>query len=796
MDETGIIVTSRTTDPVTIAGLAVALIALVGLLCWFNQALVVSVLGSGRVALSPDTALCVFLMGVLLIVPARPVQTVLVGAVGLVLAVGAFLPSGMGPLVALLMAASLASLLLRPWPAGCAGVASAGLAAAALLAVLPGGVPLAATFCCLILFAGVLLGSAPRAPVVKTLFGGSRVPQLLRSLAAGIYFVFVASVAREIYLSGLGRGTPFLTYFPAIMIAAILADSSAGLVAAVGATAATFFWVEQGTPTGPEVVALVLFLLSSGFVLVISAGWQRAMRQSEESRKREQQQMAELRTLLHALEVNEERLRLATESIHDSIWDWDLTTGIVYRSATWWTMLGYAQPEGSATLGETRSLIHPDDRARVAKASREAIEKGSHYRVEARMKHADGSWIWVESRGRVSATDAAGTPTRVSGVNTNIHARKEAEQEKERLQVRLQRAQKMESLGILAAGIAHDMNNILGAILTLASSYLLLHKEPTQTAQSFEKISRASKRGREMVKGLLGFSRQTPMVQELFDLNDLITEEMGFLKQTILGPVKLELDLDPKPMAVRGDPNAIKNLLMNLCVNSVDAMADPGTITVRTRSKADSSIEVRVIDDGAGMTPDVLSKALDPFFTTKAMGKGTGLGLTTAFGTVQNHGGQLEIQSSPGKGTTVIISLPEADRGAAEVPVPPEAPAKARSLRILLVDDDTMMLEASSELVGLMGHQVLSATSGEAALGLLEGGAVDLVILDMTMPGLGGRGTLPLLRGLYPDLPVVLATGLADESAQALVGQFDRVALLAKPYDYTEIRTMIAAMTG
>ena len=229
---------------------------------------------------------------------------------------------------------------------------------------------------------------------------------------------------------------------------------------------------------------------------------------------------------------------------------------------------------------------------------------------------------------------------------------------------------------------------------------------------------------------------------------------------------------------------------MNLCVNATDAMAEGGTLTLRTANLGDSQVEVVVEDTGCGMTPEVLDRALDPFFTTKAMDKGTGLGLSMAFTTMQAHAGHLSLQSKPGLGTRVCLRFPASvTRDLDGKTSLPPAPSAAPGLSVLLVDDDQLIRLATRMLLEVLGHGVQAAASGEEALALLEKGfRPEAVILDMNMPGLGGKGTLPQLRALCPTVPVILATGRADQEALDLVAAHARVTLLAKPFDLEELQ--------
>jgi CheY-like chemotaxis protein len=235
---------------------------------------------------------------------------------------------------------------------------------------------------------------------------------------------------------------------------------------------------------------------------------------------------------------------------------------------------------------------------------------------------------------------------------------------------------------------------------------------------------------------------------------------------------------------------------MNLCVNAMEATPEGGVITLGTRRLGDT-VELSVMDNGCGMDSGVLRRAPEPFFTTKPEGKGTGLGLSMVYGVVKAHGGEMKLESGRGRGTTVTITFPAA---AAPKAAPPSAAggaprSRARGLKILVVDDDSAVRIAFSILLEALGHFPTAVSSGEAALEAIEGGAeADLVILDLSMPGLGGAGTLPRLRELRPALSVILATGRADQNAVELVESLPGVRIMEKPFNREELEAALEAL--
>ena len=363
--------------------------------------------------------------------------------------------------------------------------------------------------------------------------------------------------------------------------------------------------------------------------------------------------------------------------------------------------------------------------------------------------------------------------------------------ELKRNQAQLLQSQRMESLGALAGGVAHDMNNVLGAILVTASAHIESQPEGSPAYRAFETISKAAARGGTMVKSLLNLARRNPAEQHELDMNAILLEEVHLLERTTLARVHLDLDLAKDLPWIRGDSSALTHAFMNLCVNAVDAMPENGTLSIRTRTVDPDWVEVALEDTGSGMAKEVLEKATEPFFTTKGVGKGTGLGLSMVYSTVKAHRGQLDIQSEPGQGTRVQMRFPVCLDGPPAAPVQRAEPQACahRGFQVLLVDDDELIQDSMQTSLEILGHQVSIAPSGEEALAMLESGfQPDVVILDMNMPGIGGAGTLPRLRALRPDLPVLLATGRADQAALNLVAAHPKVTLMSKPFSMRELQ--------
>jgi PAS domain S-box-containing protein len=369
------------------------------------------------------------------------------------------------------------------------------------------------------------------------------------------------------------------------------------------------------------------------------------------------------------------------------------------------------------------------------------------------------------------------------------------EEETRRLEAQLHQVQKMESLGLLAGGVAHDINNVLGAILAVATIHRRKAADGTPLHQGMETIAQACLRGGALVKSLLGFARKGLPAERPLNLNDLISKELRQLERTISKHISIQEDLSDRLREMKGDPAALGHAILNLCVNAIEAMPEGGTLTVRTSNSGPNAIVLEVLDTGTGMAPEVMHQALVPFYSTKPAGTaGIGLGLAIVHGTVRSHRGTLDVQSEPGKGTRVRLRFPtsesplKGDSGSNEAFGSGAAAGKS----ILFVDDDPLILRSFSGLIEANGHKNTAVSSGEEALALIDQGfRPDLVILDVNMPGIGGLETLVQLRRQMPTLPVLLSSGLPSQYLRDLVKQHPGVYLISKPFTIGDLERKI-----
>jgi PAS domain S-box-containing protein len=377
-----------------------------------------------------------------------------------------------------------------------------------------------------------------------------------------------------------------------------------------------------------------------------------------------------------------------------------------------------------------------------------------------------------------------------------------AEHERRRLTEELAQSQKLESLGSLAGGVAHDINNVLAAILSLSSAHRATLAPTEALAKALDTIVKACVRGRDVVKSLLYFARKDLVSNGPVDLNAICQELITLFSSSTLKQVTITTDLQASLGLIEGDVAALSHALMNLFVNAVDAMPEGGILVLQTRRHPEGGIEVLVTDTGQGMTAEVLARAMEPFYTTKPVGKGTGLGLSMVFGTMKAHKGTVEIRSEPGRGTEVTLAFPPflpSLGDPQEAPAPPEAcpdPAPDGGTgTILLVDDDDLIRMSTVPMLQMLGYQVQAVASGREALSGVEAGeAFDLVILDMNMPGLNGAQTLDGLLKLRPEQKVLMASGFSEQSVTDLIQGHPGVFSICKPFSFEEIKAALAGI--
>lgn len=519
-------------------------------------------------------------------------------------------------------------------------------------------------------------------------------------------------------------------------------------------------------------------------------------------------QMSDLVYRNMALREGEARLRLAEEKLLHALklaraahWEYDVASDIFTFNDLLYTILGTTAGEQGgyemSSADYARRFCHPEDADLVAREIRGALATGDPAytrQVEHRFKRSDGTTGQLAVRFFIEKDDR-GRTVRAYGLNQDITDRVRAEEERRKMGMELAHLEKLDSLGRLAGGVAHDMNNILAAIFSLTQAVRYQHAENRGLDASMDLIEKAATRGRDLVRTLLDLSRKEVSRLESIDLCELVRQEAALLDRTLLKKHELVMDLAPGVPPIQGERGPLGTALMNLCLNAVDAMPDGGSIAVRVRRLEPGQIELAVEDQGEGMPPEVLRRALEPFYTTKPPGKGTGLGLAQVYSAVRAHGGTVALESEVGRGTRVVLRFPCAAPAAGASPDLPGAFPEGARRRILVVDDDELVLAAATTMLGLLGHRVESAASGPDALRRLESGTTpELVVLDLNMPGMDGLETLRRIRERHPRLPVMVATGFLEPDAAEHIARDPHALPLAKPYSMEAFQRTVGSL--
>jgi len=574
--------------------------------------------------------------------------------------------------------------------------------------------------------------------------------------------------------------------------------------------------------------------------------------------------MTEGGTRLPEAAFDAEALALAEQSAGIGVWSIDLATGQVRATAQFFRIMGLEPSREPVPIETIRALRHPDDRERVLAGFREALEDGTDaYEIEYRILRPDGELRWIFGRGRI-VRDEQGNPRRYSGVDLDISERKAAEaalaaakEELERMNVALEdrvrertaalnqeaerraeaearyhQAQKMEAVGQLTGGIAHDFNNILQVILgNLEIARLALQTGPGPVESgvahqrllgALERAHRSSASAQQLVQRLLAFGRKQTLAPTVIDANALIAGMTDMIRRTLGETIVVTTSLTRDLWPVFADANQLESAILNLVVNARHAMSAGGRLALETANvelqaaageeiAAGPYVMLAVSDTGCGIPKDVLSRVFEPFFSTKASGEGSGLGLSMVFGFVRQSGGHVRIYSEVGVGTTVKIYLPQCHSATAAasvtavstgdssnaVPLPPARDGET----VLLVEDDHDVRAFGVSALERLGYRVLQAADGAAAVRVLEQvpvPRVDVLFTDVVLPGaMSGRALAEALRARFPAHPVVFTSGYTPNAIRLQGGFEVERYLLPKPYTINQLaHTIRDALDG
>ena len=470
--------------------------------------------------------------------------------------------------------------------------------------------------------------------------------------------------------------------------------------------------------------------------------------------------------------AGDERLRVALEAGRFGVWEWDMVGGRVTWSDRTHELHGLPVGSFGGRLEDFTSLVHADDLGRVNDLIQRAIRDRVPYEVEFRVVHPDGSHHWLATAGR--ALYGPDGPTRMLGV-TWERTRQRLEEETAR------HAQRMEAIGRLAGGIAHEVNNQMSVVLGFAQFLLRRTELPADVRADVTEIQRAGERSAAITSQLLAFSRRQLLRPELLELAEVVSRFERVLKRTVGESCDLALRLGDALPRVEADRGQVEQVLLNLVLNAADAMPEGGTLTLTTTDvqlprdigtlaagvsvAAGPYVRLTVTDSGHGMDASVLAHVFEPFFTTKPLGKGTGLGLSTVYGIVKQSGGYVWVESTPGAGTSVHVDFPvaKAPAPAADGAEPVLRTTPARGL-VMVVEDEPAVRAMVARVLQEEGYEVVVAHDGQEALSALAGrDGVRLVVSDVAMPVMSGRELGETLARSHPGLPVLYMSGFADD---------------------------------
>ena len=499
------------------------------------------------------------------------------------------------------------------------------------------------------------------------------------------------------------------------------------------------------------------------------------------------------------LDESRRRLALAAESAQLGIWDWD----IIRNRMTWddrmFQIYGMDAPPSKYGVAVWEDALHPEDREYAKESVEAAINDDREYNIEFRIVRPNGDVRMVRARGQV-LRDSAGRPSRMIGVNADITNIK-------RLEETMRRMEKMDAIGQLAGGVAHDFNNQLTGIMGYASILQTMASDPRQLVV-IDNILTSAQRSADLTRQLLNVARKATPRMLPVDIHSIIGEVVAILKHSIDKRIIIQQTLNAEPSIIDGDPSLLQTALLNLAINACDAMPDGGCLEFRTMPyepqpeerpflfdmPAGPCLCVSVSDTGTGIRESIREKIFDPFFTTKGQGKGIGLGLSVVYGTVQSHHGAIDLISKPGDGTTFRLLFP---LGTLE-----SQPATVRSARrpstpatILIVDDEDPIRLTLSFILRQAGYTVISAADGVEGIEKYQSAAdsIALVILDLNMPRMNGRDVFFRLRSIQPEVKILVSSGYSSENVEDLL-QLRRCGYISKPYHKDELLDAIAEM--
>jgi PAS domain S-box-containing protein len=467
-----------------------------------------------------------------------------------------------------------------------------------------------------------------------------------------------------------------------------------------------------------------------------------------------------------------QRLRLATAAGHLGIWDWDIVNDVLIWNDRMFELYGVSPDKFRMSRETWEKCLHPDDLAMALEKTRTALSGEKEYDFECRIVHPDGETKFIKTNGMV-IRDEAGNASRIIGMNQDITERKQMEEQ-------LRHSQKMEAIGQLAGGVAHDFNNILTVIYGHCSVLQMKMGMDAPFRADIDQIYAAAERAANLTRSLLAFSRKQIMSPKMVNLNEIVMNVGKLLTRIIGEDIRLKTVCTGKPLRIFADSGQIEQVLMNLAANARDAMPNGGILTIETEVQeidesfiqaygygaAGKYVLLSVSDTGKGMGAETSKKIFEPFFTTKEVGKGTGLGLSIVYGVIKQHDGYINVYSEPDEGTTFRIYLPQvyeedADR---EEEASPEYP-RIGSETVLVAEDDAMIREVAGSILRKFGYDVILAHDGEDAIEKFKAGKekISIIVMDMIMPRKSGKEAFEEIMKVRADVKVLFMSGYSPD---------------------------------
>ena len=500
-----------------------------------------------------------------------------------------------------------------------------------------------------------------------------------------------------------------------------------------------------------------------------------------------------------ALRESEEQSRTILESIEEGCFETDIDGNLTFFSNPFLKILGYSRDE---LLGmNTDKYTSPDTAEKMTRITERLKKTGKPENVtDYDVIRKDGSNVALELSVSL-LEDQDGLPMGYRGVLRDVSERKKTEEEKHKLETQLQQAQKMESIGTLAGGIAHDFNNILMGIQGNASLMLLKIDSEHPNYEKIKNIEKYVQNGTELTKQLLGFARRGKYLINATDLNEIIKKSSSLFART-KKEIRVHTDLYETLWTAEVDRGQIEQVLLNLYVNAWQAMSNGGDLYLQTKNvilnrsyvkpykvEPGRYVKISVSDTGVGIDKETQERIFEPFFTTKEMGRGTGLGLASVYGIIKSHGGYINVYSEKERGTVFTIYLPASEKEVLiEKKGAPAAPIKGTGT-ILLIDDEKMIIDVGLELLEELGYTVLSAMSGQEAIDVFQKDQdnIDLVIMDMIMPGMGGGETFDRLKEINPAVKVLLSSGYSIDGQATKILRRGCDGFIQKPFNMNQL---------